>query len=76
MSNYQSKLSILKRPQILIKAARIASQTYRRSRDLSAVLGYSYPIADSLIRQQLFDLGPVDNHRAVMIVAQRCQFAE
>jgi len=63
MSNYQSKLSTLKRPKILIKAARIASQTYRRSRDLSGVLGYSYPTSESLIRQKLFDLEHMINQK-------------
>ena len=63
MLNYQSKLSTLKRPKILIKAARIASQTYRRSRDLSRVLGYSYPTSESLIRQKLFDLEHMINQK-------------
>ena len=56
MQDSKRDLSMLKRPNILITAARIASQTYRRSRDLSAVLGYTYPTSDRLIRQRLFDL--------------------
>ena len=56
MSEFHSKLSTIKRPKILIKAAKIASRTYLRSRDLSGVLGYSHPTTDRSIRQQLFDL--------------------
>lgn len=56
MSQFQKRLSNLKRPKILIKAAKIASQTYRRSRDLSRILGYSHPTLDSSIHQQIFDL--------------------
>ena len=56
MSKFQNRLSNLKRPKIIIKAAKIASQTYRRSRDLSRVLGYSHPALNSSIHQQLFDL--------------------
>ena len=63
MQDSKFELSILKRPKILITAARIASQTYRRSRDLSAVLGYSHPTSDRLIRQRLFDLEHTINQK-------------
>ena len=56
MQDTKRDLSMLKRPKTLISAARIASQTYRRSRDLSRVLGYSHPALNSSIHQQLFDL--------------------
>lgn len=56
MSEFRGKLSTVKRPKILVKAAKIASRTYIRSRDLSAILGYSHPVTDTLIAKQLFDL--------------------
>ena len=54
---------MFKRLEILITAARIASQTYRHSRNLSAVLGYSHPTSDRLIRQKLFDLEHMINQK-------------
>lgn len=66
MQDSKFELSMLKRPKILITAARIASRTYRRSRDLSAVLGYSHPTSDRLIRQKLFDLEHMINQKRRM----------
>lgn len=56
MSEFRDKLSMVKRPKILVKAAKIASRTYIRTRDLSTILGYSHPVTDTLIAKQLFDL--------------------
>lgn len=61
MSGFRKKLAAVKRPKILIRAAEIASLTYVRSRDLSAILGFSHSLSTTLIILQLFDLEEVTN---------------
>jgi Family of unknown function (DUF6477) len=45
MIDYRSLLLDMRRPRLLVRAARLGLQEYRRDRDLKRLLGRIYPIS-------------------------------
>lgn len=48
MTDLKNAVSCLKRPKLLVQAARIGAMNYRRERDLSQILSKSAPTRDAL----------------------------
>jgi hypothetical protein len=60
MLDLMSQLTNLKRPKLLVNAARFGQKNYRRKIHLKRVLGGAVPNKASAIQMQLFDL---ENHQ-------------
>lgn len=48
MTNLKSALNSLRRPKILVRAARMGAQSYRRDRDLAQILKSRTPVTRAL----------------------------
>ena len=61
MLDLKTQITQLKRPNLLVNAARIALKDYRRSRHLTRILGGTVPSKASAVLIQLFDLEAFQN---------------
>lgn len=60
MLDFMTQLTNLKRPKLLVSAARLGQNDYRRKTHLKRILGGAIPSKASAILIQLFDL---ENHQ-------------
>lgn len=61
MLDLKTQLTNLKRPKLLVRAARIGLKDYRRKRHLARILGGTVPTRASAVVMQLFDLENFQN---------------